>query len=63
MITYRSGTEESVNDYVLVREKDRQLVRNVTISNGCSIKGNGQEGEEVCKRRKTWLIRDNEEKK
>ena len=60
MFTYRSGTDESVIDYVLLKEEDRKLVWNMmvissTLKHGLFVNGcrdNGNEKEEVRVRTK-----------
>ena len=74
MVTYRSGTDESVIDYVLVREKDRKLVRNVKVIPGALQHGlllmdvrsedmGKKMKEKFVPRRRTWRLRDAEVKK
>jgi hypothetical protein len=74
LVTYRSGNEKTVIDYVLVREKDRKLIRNVKVIPGLLQHGllvmdiiSKEMGKKVKKkfvpRRKTWLLRNAEVKK
>jgi hypothetical protein len=74
LVTYRSGNDKTVIDYVLVREKDRKLIRNVKVIPGMLQHGllvmdvaSKEMGKKMKKkfvpRRKTWLLRNAEVKK
>ena len=73
LVTYRSGDNMSMIDYVLVRAKDRKFIRNVKVILGVLQHGmvvmdvvradvGRHVKENFVPRRKTWLLRKTEVK-